>query len=71
MTQKTKLCIAIGIIIIAAAAAFYFMRSPQAPAGTVGELPAYGTDNPLEKKPDLNPAAKTNPFSNIKTNPFD
>ena len=27
--------------------------------------------NPLENKPDVNPANKANPFENIKTNPFD
>jgi flagellar basal body-associated protein FliL len=26
--------------------------------------------NPLEKSPDLNPVEKTNPFNNIKINPF-
>ena len=26
--------------------------------------------NPLENKPDVNPADKANPFENIKTNPF-
>ncbi|MFA5877967.1 MAG: hypothetical protein WC845_01210 [Candidatus Staskawiczbacteria bacterium] len=35
-----------------------------------GALPSIQT-NPLEDKPDVNPASKTNPFSNIKTNPFD
>ena len=26
--------------------------------------------NPLENKPEVNPLNETNPFSNIKTNPF-
>lgn len=34
-----------------------------------GVLPSIGT-NPLENKPDVNPVSKTNPFSDIKTNPF-
>jgi uncharacterized membrane protein len=34
-----------------------------------GVLPAIGT-NPLENKPNLNPVDKTNPFKNIKINPF-
>jgi uncharacterized protein YneF (UPF0154 family) len=29
------------------------------------------TTNPLENKPDVNPASKANPIKNIKTNPFD
>ncbi len=32
-------------------------------------LPSLGT-NPLESKPDVNPADKANPFKDIKTNPF-
>jgi len=34
-----------------------------------GVLPSIGA-NPLENKPDVNPADKANPFTNIKTNPF-
>ena len=37
---------------------------------TQGVLPSLGT-NPLENKPDVNPADKANPFKNIKTNPFE
>ena len=36
---------------------------------TKGILPSIGT-NPLESKPDVNPADKANPFKNIITNPF-
>ncbi len=36
-----------------------------------GVLPSMNVQtNPLEKAPDTNPINKTNPFSNIKTNPF-
>lgn len=35
-----------------------------------GTLPAIGT-NPMENKPDVNPVDQTNPFKNIKTNPFE
>lgn len=35
-----------------------------------GVLPSIQT-NPLEDKPDLNPLDKTNPYKNIKTNPFE
>ena len=27
--------------------------------------------NPLDNKPDINPIDQTNPFKNIKTNPFE
>lgn len=39
--------------------------------GGGGGLPAIGTSNPLEKLPDVNPATKTNPFQEVKTNPFE
>lgn len=74
MDKKTALALASGVVIVVAAAAIYYFttsdKSDQPPAETV-ELPTYGTDNPLEKKPDLNPVEKTNPFADIKTNPFE
>lgn len=36
-----------------------------------GLLPDISGSNPLENKPDINPVDKTNPFTNIKTNPFE
>ncbi|MFA5083765.1 MAG: hypothetical protein WC475_00040 [Candidatus Paceibacterota bacterium] len=38
-------------------------------SATQGVLPSLGT-NPLENKPDINPADKANPFTNVETNPF-
>ena len=38
-------------------------------SATKGVLPSIGT-NPLENKPDINPADKANHFKNIITNPF-
>lgn len=36
-----------------------------------GVLPSIDPkSNPMENAPDINPVSKTNPFSNIKTNPF-
>lgn len=41
-------------------------------SATQGVLPSINTQsNPLENAPDINPVSKTNPFKNIKTNPFD
>jgi len=37
---------------------------------TKGVLPSIQT-NPLENKPDINPADKANPYKNIKINPFE
>lgn len=38
-------------------------------SATQGVLPSLQA-NPLEDKPDVNPADKANPFKDIKTNPF-
>lgn len=42
---------------------------------TIGESAAVPTldigGNPLENLPDTNPVTKTNPFKDIKTNPFE
>ena len=38
-------------------------------SATKGVLPSIQT-NPLENKPDINPASKTNPYKNIIINPF-
>lgn len=38
-------------------------------SATKGVLPSLET-NPLENKPDINPADNSNPIKNIKTNPF-
>lgn len=39
-------------------------------SATKGVLPSIQT-NPFENKPDINPADKANPFTNVKTNPFE
>ncbi len=39
-------------------------------SATQGTLPAIET-NPLENKPDINPADKANPYKDVKTNPFE
>lgn len=39
-------------------------------SATKGVLPSLET-NPLENKPNVNPADKANPFKDIKTNPFE
>jgi flagellar basal body-associated protein FliL len=39
-------------------------------SATRGVLPSIQT-NPLENKPDINPADKANPYKNIITNPFE
>jgi predicted negative regulator of RcsB-dependent stress response len=42
-------------------------------SAAAGVLPEMKTElsNPLEKMPETNPVSKTNPFKNIKINPFE
>lgn len=69
MDKKTAWALATGLVVLAlVAVVFYFRSSPPSPAAGTS---AYGTDNPFEKAPDLNPTAKTNPFVDVKTNPFE
>jgi len=75
--DKKTLIIIIVIILIALGAGGYFYWSKKTNTetekiienSTKGALPSINT-NPLENKPDINPADKANPYKNIKTNPF-
>lgn len=86
MTQKTIIIIAASvlaaILIIAAIGGYlYWVNSKKIKidglntaeditnSATKGVLPSIQT-NPLENKPDVNPADKANPFANIRINPF-
>lgn len=70
MNNKIALLIA-GVAVVALAVATFFIMKPEETPVVIEDVPAYGTDNPLEKKPELNPVTKTNPYANIKTNPFE
>lgn len=39
-------------------------------SATQGTLPEID-NNPLKKAPDTNPVSKTNPYSDVRTNPFE
>ncbi len=75
MNKKTLVIILAAVVVLAAAAFFYwYKKTGTGPVNiiddvTKGVLPSINT-NPLENKPDINPADKTNPYTNIKTNPF-
>ncbi len=81
MDSNPKLVIIIGILIallVIGGAGFWYWskRKAEAPiipsGGTVESLIEKITPlNPLEKLPDTNPLLKTNPFKNLKTNPFE
>ena len=69
---------AVAIILIAAGYFYYskYYKKAEAPVvpsgGTVENLINKVTPpSPTEKLPDTNPVNKTNPFKNLKTNPFE
>lgn len=70
MNNKMALLIASAAVAALAVAAFFIMKPAEAPVVTENP-PTYESDNLLKKKPELNPVTKTNPYANIKTNPFE
>lgn len=66
------------IVIIGIVIGYYYMKKTTVPAtydlqtaAVQGVLPSIGeAANPLTNKPDINPTSKTNPFTSVKTNPF-
>lgn len=85
--MNKKIAIIAFLVLAAAAGGYWYWSakkpapSPEPVAGTSdalsdkaaqGTLPAVGEAlDPLGDKPDLNPADKTNPFTSVKTNPFE
>jgi len=68
------------VVIILAAAGFWFWRQSATKNSAVqdaidqavkGTVPSINTTDPMQNKPDLNPADAANPIKNVKTNPFE
>jgi len=80
VSRKNIIIIVVALIAVIALGYFYWAAkrsSVQAPVGDVtqsatqGTIPSIGdATNPLGNRPDLNPADKANPFTSVKTNPF-
>lgn len=86
ISKKTLILIIIVVLIIALGAGGYFYWNKKSKnkmmedlgnavekitdSATKGVLPSLET-NPLENKPDINPADQANPYKDIKTNPFE
>ncbi len=87
MNNKQKIIIvSIAIVIAILLVGFLIIKRPKksinflqniastteqiAEQATQGTLPSL-TANPMENKPNLNPADKSNPIKDIKINPFD
>lgn len=85
--QKKIWIIAVVVVIAAALVGYYYWKGDRAAAPKEAEEVAKSADvltessiqgtvpslsaNPLENKPQVNPAEKANPFSSVKTNPFE
>jgi len=80
MNKKTTIIIIVSALIIIGVASYFYLsyskkKNPTYTAEDItnsalkGVLPSFET-NPLENKPDVNPADKANPFKDIKINPF-
>ncbi len=69
--SKKNIYLAVAAVIVVAAAVLYFLYTKKnaSPKVNLSAIETVG-GNPLQKAPDLNPVDKTNPFRNIKTNPF-
>lgn len=79
-----KIFVIIVVVVVVGVLGYGFLKGWFTKSGTEGEgsrtgdlpdvggLPAIETPpNPLENVPDINPVEKTNPFTDIKTNPFE
>ncbi len=73
MSKKNIIIVLAFLILVLLAGYYYYYKNKQA-SEVVNQtnsavLPSTST-NPLENKPNVNPVDQTNPFKNIKTNPF-
>ena len=71
MEKRTLFSIVGIVVLIAVAAGWYFLKYRQAADNLPSPANGYAPIQPLDKVPDISPTAKTNPFTKIKTNPFD
>lgn len=73
--QKTMIVSVLAVVVLGVALGYYYYSKNKGPsvldAAAQGVLPSIGeAANPLTNKPDINPTSKTNPFTSVKTNPF-
>lgn len=68
--MQKPILIGIAALVIAAAVLGYFLWSKPAVQEEVKVTPQPDYVPPQATVPDVNPVNKTNPFSNVKTNPF-
>lgn len=65
--MKNKYLIAVLSMIVLLGLSYWYWQSKK----TETEIIPSVSTNPLDNKPNVNPIDQTNPFNNIKTNPFE
>ena len=72
MNKKLLIIISVAVFLVLAGGGYYFWKTQvQKSAADVLQTIDTGAVNPLESAQSANPYNKTNPFSNIKINPFE
>lgn len=76
--KKSYLIVAASVIVLLIiGAGYWYIRSGKTEVKVITETPKKEeiapsvSTNPLDNKPNINPVDQTNPFKNIKTNPFE
>lgn len=64
------------VLIILLGVGYWYQRSGKTETSVIlestnGEVVPTTSTNPLDNKPNINPIDQTNPFNNVKTNPFE
>ena len=76
MDKQKIIIVSVVVVVVLGAALWYYYANKSSvlnveSIATQGVLPSIGeAANPLSNKPDINPTSKTNPFTAVKTNPF-
>lgn len=77
MKKSYLIAIVLAVVsLILLGAGYWYLQSKKSGTEVIikkdneGVLPSVST-NPLDSKPNINPIDQTNPFKNIKTNPFE
>jgi hypothetical protein len=69
--KKTYVMAIVLVVILLGAGCWYWQSKSGVKINTNEEVAPTVSTNPLDNKPNINPIDQTNPFTKIKTNPFE
>ncbi len=69
VSKKYLFVVLVLLVLVLTGGGYYYWKTNMQPKVTTGVVSP--VVNPVENVPNANPYDKTNPFSNIKVNPFD